>query len=798
MATITVNATFDGINAVADENGFESWSNGRIDRYSAYVDSPDDLVFDGTFTGSDWRIRSMSIGSDVDASITLNDANASTGRRIERLTTNYDTTISLLSTRIDYLGVEFGTHNIDMGTGRIKFLEIGGDMSTIVTGETEFTQYIDVYEGAADITVKAGDAGVIKTRDEDDSVVLEGFAETVKTRGGNDSIVVENTAGADIVEAGSGQDTLTLNAFIDIARMGDGNDVVRVQNGGEAKFIDGDAGNDRLIVSAGGQVTAVEMDRGDDTVRVDGGRIGSLEMNDGNDRVVLLNGGEINSLLSGDGNSTITMSGGSRINQLRDWSGGTMNLTLSGDSRIEQMFLAGDATVVLNDASRVFQSNLENGTFDITTGDRFIASITGFDATLNATFNGGLGQLRIFNDTAKTHTIVINDYVGQLNIDDRFDNETDNNATNLTMNGGGESINLGNGRDTVTTGERFVDFIKTDKGNDSVTIGSGGAEAVRLGRGNDTIVADGFVQLIRTNEGRDRVTIGDEGSAAIRTGAGNDTVTTGDGFVQLIETDTGNDLVTIGAEGAQTVRLRDGNDTIKATEASFEFGGFFVNGGRDTDMIDFGTFSVGVTFDLNLGGQYQEVATGKGYFAEVSIENLRGSNSKDTFLGDGNGNIFFGRKGNDRLDGRDGDDRLLGGDGRDVLNGGSGNDDLSGESGADKLNGGNGNDDLNGGSGGDDLRGGNGADTLIGGGANDELRGGAGADTFEFGRNSGTDRIFGFVDGSDVIELTNQASGFAGLSFSNNSGNRVITHDEGTIILVGQAGLVLTTDDILV
>ncbi|MCB9992441.1 MAG: M10 family metallopeptidase C-terminal domain-containing protein [Hyphomicrobiaceae bacterium] len=73
--------------------------------------------------------------------------------------------------------------------------------------------------------------------------------------------------------------------------------------------------------------------------------------------------------------------------------------------------------------------------------------------------------------------------------------------------------------------------------------------------------------------------------------------------------------------------------------------------------------------------------------------------------------------------------------------------------GDDKVYGLNGNDMLYGENGSDFLWGGKGSDTINGGDGNDVLRGDAGRDTFVYGFGDGTDRIFGFENNFDRLDL---------------------------------------------
>jgi Ca2+-binding RTX toxin-like protein len=68
--------------------------------------------------------------------------------------------------------------------------------------------------------------------------------------------------------------------------------------------------------------------------------------------------------------------------------------------------------------------------------------------------------------------------------------------------------------------------------------------------------------------------------------------------------------------------------------------------------------------------------------------------------------------------------------------------------------GGGGNDTLNGGNGNNTLIGGTGNDRLVGGTGSDSYYGQSGTDTFVFGDNWGTDGVWDFTDGSEIIDLS--------------------------------------------
>lgn len=147
------------------------------------------------------------------------------------------------------------------------------------------------------------------------------------------------------------------------------------------------------------------------------------------------------------------------------------------------------------------------------------------------------------------------------------------------------------------------------------------------------------------------------------------------------------------------------------------------------------------------------------------------------------------------VDGGMGDDTLIGNDQTDWLSGNDGGDWLRGRGGDDTLDGGAGEDRLQGGDGDDIINGGVDFTPEVDEGQTDVMTGGAGADVFVFGEQSGRDRVTDFEDGTDILRLHGHVGGFDMLTIINQNGNLLVEHDNGSIVLVGQAGLALTQAD---
>ncbi len=116
----------------------------------------------------------------------------------------------------------------------------------------------------------------------------------------------------------------------------------------------------------------------------------------------------------------------------------------------------------------------------------------------------------------------------------------------------------------------------------------------------------------------------------------------------------------------------EGNDTFMGSDGSDE-----MHGSDGDDTVNYSNSPKAVTVNLMKG-------SGKGGYAQgdkyVSVENVKGSQYKDTIFGDNKKNVLDGGHGDDYLAGAGGDDELIGGVGNDILEGGVGEDFLDGGS----------------------------------------------------------------------------------------------------------------------
>jgi Ca2+-binding RTX toxin-like protein len=332
---------------------------------------------------------------------------------------------------------------------------------------------------------------------------------------------------------------------------------------------------------------------------------------------------------------------------------------------------------------------------------------------------------------------------------------------------------------------RLASFGSTFRGDDNgQTINSTGSGADTIyGRGgNDVINAAGGVDFVDGGSGDD----------VIDGGSGNDRLFGGDNN-DTIEGGTGSDLIN-GGEGTDTATFRAWNSD-----------GGLINFAQSFTDINLAT---GVAFRANtLFGNLniQETDT------LSAIENVTGTDLRDTITGTSGANILDGGQNDDTLDGGFGNDTLIGGEGIDTasfaswgeptvisqlsmfgqpittidlslgtatritnpnetflrkvetdtlssienVQGSGFNETIIGNSTDNRLDGAGGRDVLDGARGNDTLIGGAGNDTLIGGIGDDTLEGGSGVDNFDGG--AGSD-VFVFNQASD-------AAAFGGVAF---------------------------------
>lgn len=553
----------------------------------------------------------------------------------------------------------------------------------------------------------------------------------------------------------------------------------------------------------------------------------------------------------------------------------------AGSSSLSVISVAGDGTLsatdhVVDSLDTRFQGV---GTLAATVvdGRAYVVAAGGDDGFTLLTLlpTGRLVVLDTIADTLDTgldniETLALAGMAGGLDI--LVGSATEGGVTRLTYDLGsaGASLQAGNkggtltgtGGDDMLVGGKGDDTLDGGKGDD-ILVGGLGEDIFKGGGGADLFVLDAMDGLTDRIQGfdadMDRLDLSGWGmlrgpdqltykslSDGIQLKFGDAVlkITSDDGGKiteaeirtalvagSLIHTPVANVVVEgqelLGTDGDDTLTGGNGDDMLQGFDGADRLIG---GGGIDTVVY---TESIGkLVVDLDNPEDNTGVAFGDTF---DGIENIIGSDRRDTLkgtkgdntlMGGADKDFLIGRKGNDRLDGGAYDDKLDGGPGADMLIGGEGmdramykraqdpivvslknpdlntgeaagdtyvdvesltggqsHDQVHGDSGRNQLWGRNGNDALWGRGGDDDLYGGNGKDWLEGGKGNDQLSGGSHADTFVF--ESGHDTITDFELGTDTIALMAEAL----LGGELGAGKVINTYAEVT-----DAGVVFTFD----
>ncbi|NRB33296.1 MAG: hypothetical protein HRU31_00875 [Rhodobacteraceae bacterium] len=355
----------------------------------------------------------------------------------------------------------------------------------------------------------------------------------------------------------------------------DGRLILKIDQGGSVKFVDGDDKNDIVNLSQG-RIDALRLSEGADKVTVSStGRIDYVEAFNGKKDFILSGEGRIGKIDTGDGNklTTVKLSNNARINNLENFQAG-LDLDLAGNARVGTL-RSGDTTRVTDVE---LKGNAQIGAMEHYDGDSDI-SIKG-NARINS-LNAGEGDI------------------------------------NITATGNGRigSTQLNEGNHTIITDDGYFSIMEIWRGKVDLTIGQGGAGSIRID--SDAVNShkakfDGYVESLHISDRNDddsddqsiNLVIGQEGSGKIETGNGNDRVTV-KGYVNFLSTRDGDDRVVINTnEGSERVNLGDGDDTILVSKFAGDRG-ILIAGRGGSDTIDFSLYGKSaVVFDLDTGGAY--------------------------------------------------------------------------------------------------------------------------------------------------------------------------------------------------
>ena len=667
------------------------------------------------------------------------------------------------------------THGL---TNNISLAYVPGSAPDTSTGDIGS---LGVAGGAPDAT-----AGYIENAvggDFDDTII--GNIRSNRLEGGDGNDTLEGGEGSDVLKGGAGDDTIYANTSDNITGSTDG-DTILADLGEDTVY--GSDGNDTIY---GGSGDDVLMGAGGDDL-IDGfDDDDDLKGGAGNDT---LQGGSGDDTIYGNGDDDY-ISGGTGVDKMYGGSGNDTadftgddadwNISLTFETALrngtDEEIVAGFENVLTGAGADTVHGTAGTNVIETGDGNDILAGVGGNDVLKggagNDTLDGG-------DDTDTLHGGAGRDTATYANQASSVHVDLSDSGQQHTGGGGRDTLieieNLiGTAFDDELSGDAASNTLHGENGDDTLS-GRAGNDGLKGGAGNDTLDGGDGNDLLVGGEGLDwasyrsaesgvEVSLSTEGAQDTK-GAGMDTLIeveniegsnfgdwlSGDDAGNRINGNGGQDVITGGA-GNDVINGGGGNDTLAGNA-----GNDVINGGGGFDWVLYtaGTDG-GVTVDLGVETQN---TGGGGVDTLIGIENASGSAYTDSLTGTDIAN---------ELRGNGGDDWIWGNGGADTVNGGAGSDAISG---------------------------GSGADLIIGGTGNDHMWGGTGPDTFEIGDHSGSDWIWDFEVGSDVLDMTavSGLNNMSQLDIANSDAGTEIGFGENSILLIGVDELSLSDQNFLI
>ena len=299
---------------------------------------------------------------------------------------------------------------------------------------------------------------------------------------------------------------------------------------------------------------------------------------------------------------------------------------------------------------------------------------------------------------------------------------------NDTLRGGILSDNLlSGGGDDLLEGESEADYLNGGTGNDSLIggfgndtlIGGAGEDTLIGGVGNNSLFGDDGNDVLLANLDGENELFGGRGNDILHAGRksdtlyggdGDDTLTTASDFVanDSLLGGAGNDFIFAGA-GDDTLIGGQGNDTLRGDKnndrldggqgddsLAGEAGNDFLVGNAGSDTIQGGDGIDTVSYELSSNDSNTGISIAldggtpgfdgiDGFDLVQNVENVVGSQYRDSIIGNNVANLIRGEAGDDNLRGMAGNDTIDGGLGADTIEGGAGNDTIEGGAGNDTV-----------------------------------------------------------------------------------------------------------------
>ncbi len=563
----------------------------------------------------------------------------------------------------------------------------------------------DTLTGDAGANTLAGAAGAdtLEGGDGNDLLLGDGDIRMVSTQGGSGPITtIENLATHFSNATLIGDDTLDGGAGNDRLVGGGGND--RLSGGSGTNIVDGGDGEDRAVYGDATEAVTVILNTGGNGFASTGGgslsdTLTSIEAVEGSNYGDFIRGsGGAEKLYGGDGADTVRgeagddiVSGGADGDFVR---GGFGNDQVSGDAGNDYVH-GGEGDDVIDGGDgfdRIAFSlqptetqvgasidlNIQGIAQDTGHGMDTLISIEHASGTIfNDSIDGSAEDNWLWGQDGDDVLLgnagddLIEVGTGNHTVDGGVDNDTllfsiqSETPTNITFSLALQGSEQAFGAGTVIasgfenlSGRDGDDFLTGDD-QDNILAGGSGGDTLEGGEGADLLLGDGLYGITGSNGFSGEITYEEDNAAAESNPAfsGDDLMFGGDGDDRIVAGGGTDELY--GEAGDDILEGGDGNDLMEGGD-----GADVLQGGLGIDTASYASATQGVTVNLTITAAQN--TGGAGVDTLSGVENLIGSDFKDTLIAGAGGSVLEGGLGDDILVTLAGTTTLNGGDGFDI------------------------------------------------------------------------------------------------------------------------------------
>jgi filamentous hemagglutinin family protein len=317
-----------------------------------------------------------------------------------------------------------------------------------------------------------------------------------------------------------------------------------------------------------GDMTTINLSNGNfDVVTMDSGHVGTLTAKTHGG--MTMNGGIID-LWTGNGTSAAVLNNNAHIGTITD-SIGNISLTLNNTSSIDTIInnsTAGLITVVMNSTGTINSISATNtGQLAVYAYNGTISTVTGYATTLASTIFGSTSGSNTWEFTGgNSGRLNFGSGVKEISSFTNIKTITAQGAIDtFDVNASFNTINMGDGNDTLTLNAGTVTILTGGNGTDTIIGPAGGATWVVSGSGVGSVTGTvaGVISSFFTIEnltggaGDDFFTIaGNMGTISL--GAGNNTFQLDSGAITAVNGDTGTNTYTINGGSIGTLTAGSG------------------------------------------------------------------------------------------------------------------------------------------------------------------------------------------------------------------------------------------------